>query len=153
MTSASRKLALMFTDIVGYSKIADSDEEASLKILSRHDEILSKIITSHNGRVVKHIGDSIFASFPRSDDALNSSIEIQHAIAEVNRTTQKKHQFQIRIGLHYGDAIEKSGDLFGSDVNISNRIEGISLPNQITISKDLLDSDNLDLHLDLHLAL
>ena len=55
--------SILFTDIVGYSKMMSSDEKRALLLLSEHDEIVGRAITEANGSVIKNIGDAFFAEF------------------------------------------------------------------------------------------
>ena len=66
----SETRAILFTDIVGYSKAMSNDEALALALLSEHDKILGQAIKSSNGRVIKNIGDAFFAEFDSADDAL-----------------------------------------------------------------------------------
>ena len=60
----------MFTDIVGYSKMVEKKETQALQLLEEHNQILTLIIEKNNGKIIKHIGDSIFAEF---NSVLNSA--------------------------------------------------------------------------------
>ena len=54
----SRKLAaIMFTDIVGYSKMIEKDEKSALAHLDEHNEIIKPIINRYDGEIIKLIGD------------------------------------------------------------------------------------------------
>lgn len=60
----TRKLvAIMFTDIVGYSRMMGANETHALRLLNQHDALLAEKITSHSGAILKKMGDSFFASF------------------------------------------------------------------------------------------
>jgi class 3 adenylate cyclase len=125
-----RKLsAIMFTDMKGYSKEMGREEESTLKKVWRYEKAMKSIIKSHEGRIVKTIGDAIMGDFDSAVNAVKASIEIQNLL--------KKEDIKIRIGIHVGDVIHKAGDIFGEGVNIANRIESICEPGQIYISEDV----------------
>ena len=67
----------MFTDIVGYSKMVEKGEENALFLLEEHNQILTSIIKKYNGKIIKHIGDSIFAEFYDILNCTTSAIKIQ----------------------------------------------------------------------------
>ena len=135
-----RQTNLFFSDIVGYSKMIARDEAHTLDLLKEHDSILEKEIKNNDGIIIKHIGDAIFAEFPSINAAADASIAIQKELSHRNTIYRGKDQFNIRIGLHQGDIVEKDGDLFGNDVNICSRIENIALSGSIAISDKALDS-------------
>ena len=132
--SVKRKTALFFSDIVGYSKMIARDESHMLDLLNEHDIILEKEIKNNNGTIIKHIGDAVFAEFPSINKAAEASVSIQKELAHRNTVYRGRDQFNIRIGLHQGDVVEKDGDLFGNDVNLCSRIENIALSGSIAIS-------------------
>jgi adenylate cyclase len=58
-----RLVAIMFTDIVGYTSLSQRDEEAALQLLEEHRSILRSVFLRYNGREVKTIGDSFLVEF------------------------------------------------------------------------------------------
>ena len=54
---------IMFTDMVGYSKLTGDDQHLALELLKEHDKIIEPIINRYNGKIVKRIGDAIVATF------------------------------------------------------------------------------------------
>lgn len=140
-----RKLAaIMFSDMVGYSRIVDKDEVHGLKLLDLHNHILSSLINKSEGRIVKYIGDGIFSVFESSVEAIDCAVSIQNKLTERNNHEQVKNQFEVRIGIHMGDVIEKDEDLYGDGVNIASRIESVALPRGIVISEAVLNSAQVD---------
>ena len=59
-----------FSDIVGYSKIVERDESMVHRMLKEHNKIIKESVISNDGRVVKYIGDSVFAEFKTPESAL-----------------------------------------------------------------------------------
>ena len=138
--SKIRKSTIMFTDMVGYSRISSKDESNALKLLGEHNNILLPLINEHGGNVIKFIGDSIFAEFKNPTHALNSAIKIQKKIRKRNKQSKHVDRFEIRIGLHMGKFVVKDDDLFGNDVNLGSRIEGIAPPSGIAISNVVFET-------------
>ena len=62
--------SFFFSDIVGYSKIVERDESMAHRMLKEHNKIIEKAVISNDGRIVKYIGDSVFAEFKTPESAL-----------------------------------------------------------------------------------
>ena len=73
----NNQTSFFFSDIVGYSKMVEHDEKLAYRLLQEHNGIIEKEIVSHNGRIVKYIGDSVFAEFKTPESAIHSSLAIQ----------------------------------------------------------------------------
>ncbi len=136
--------SIMFTDIVGYSRMVARDESHALKLLDEHNTLISKSIEEYNGHIIKLIGDSVFAEFPKSRDAANCSIDIQINLIKRNKIHSKNERIHIRIGLHMGDVVVKGDDLFGNTVNLGSRIEGVAPADGILISNPVFNAINRD---------
>jgi len=144
MDSVQRDVTIMFTDIVGYSAMIGRNESHALKLLDEHNQTIEPTIKSHNGRIIKHIGDAIFAEFDNPTDAVNASIIFQNKFKERNSLSRREDHIQIRVGLHKGEVVVKEDDLFGNAVNIGSRIESIAPLGGIAISNDLKQSQKMN---------
>ena len=103
MAGNKKIVAIMFTSLVDFSKLAKKDNKLALELLSEHDKILSAIINEYKGRIIKHINDSIFAEFPSATNATNCSITIQNKIQKFNDINPKDFQMHVGIGLHMAE--------------------------------------------------
>ena len=81
----SETRAILFTDIVGYSRMMSSDEKLALALLSEHDKIVGSVIKISNGSVIKNIGDAFFAEFDNADDALGACLKFQSKFSKRNK--------------------------------------------------------------------
>ena len=140
----SRKSTIMFTDIVGYSKMVEKKEKKALQLLEEHNQILTLIIEKNNGKIIKHIGDSIFAEFNSVLNCTSSAIKIQSDLRKRNDISRKNQKIIIRIGIHTGTVYEREDDLFGNDVNLCSRIEGIAPHGGIAASVNVFDDLKID---------
>ena len=134
----SDKLAtIMYTDVVGYSKLTGDNQELALEILEEHNKILYQYTKHYSGDIVKKTGDGICAIFDVAIDAIKCSIDIQKDLTKRNQLNIKERQIQIRIGIHYGDYIRDEIDVSGDGINISKNIESIAPHSGIAISETL----------------
>ncbi len=125
----------MFTDMVGFSRKMGSDEVQAMTMLLVHDRILSEIITAHNGRVLKKMGDAFFAEFGSAVSAVQCAVAIQTALKEHNTVSKPDEQIVIRIGIHLGDVVVQGDDLYGEGVNVAARLEPLAEPGGICLSQ------------------
>jgi TolB-like protein len=134
-----RKLAaILAADVVGYSKLAGSDEERTLaRLRALRSDLIDPTIAIHHGRVVKRTGDGTIIEFRSVVDAVRCAVEVQNGLAERNTGLPAERRIEFRVGIHLGDVVEESdGDLMGDGVNIAARLEGICAPNGVCLSED-----------------
>src|SRR6202041_336887 len=137
--SETRKLAaLLVADVVGYIRLAGTDEDRTLSQLrGLRSELIDPAIAAHHGRIVKRTGDGSLIEFRSVVDAVRCAIEVQNGMVERNVGVPADHRIDFRIGIHLGDVVEESdGDLMGDGVNIAARLEGIARPGAICLSED-----------------
>jgi len=128
---------VMFTDMVGYSKLTGDDQNLALELLKEHDKIIEPIIKRYNGNIVKRIGDAIVAIFDHSSDIIQSAIEIQQSLKNRNNRNIESRHIILRIGLHYGEIILKNDEVHGLGYEIASSIEPICEYGAIALSHDL----------------
>jgi adenylate cyclase len=135
----TRKLvAILAADVVGYSRLAGSDEDRTLaRLRALRSDLIDPTIAIHNGRVVKRTGDGSIVEFRSVVDAVRCAIEVQNGMVERNAGLPPDRRIEFRVGIHVGDVVEESdGDLMGDGVNIAARLEGIAKPGAICLSED-----------------
>ena len=130
-----RKLAaILSSDVEGYSRLMDDDEEATVRTLTAYRTAITDLVQQFRGRVVDTPGDNILADFTSVVDAVNCAVEIQRELAERNAELAYNRQMQFRIGINLGDVIEEDGRIYGDGVNIAARVESLSEAGGICIS-------------------
>ena len=137
--SGTRKIAaILVADIVGYSRLAGTDEDRTLsRLRALRSDLIDPAIDTHHGRIVKRTGDGSLIEFRSVVDAVGCAIEVQNGMIERNSGLPPERRIEFRIGVHLGDVVEESdGDLMGDGVNIAARLEGIAAPGSICLSED-----------------
>ena len=137
--SETRKLAaILVADVVGYSRLAEADEEGTLaRLRALRSDLIDPTIAVHSGRVVKRTGDGSIMEFRSVVDAVRCAIDVQSAMAGRNAGLSTDKRIEFRVGVHLGDVVEEAdGDLMGDGVNIAARLEGIAEPGGICLSED-----------------
>ena len=136
-----RKLAaILFADVVGYSRMMANNEERTLELLKDFDNICSPIISDNEGNIIKKVGDELFCEFSSAKQAVDCSLNIQKAIQPYNDSRPKDFKLQVRIGIHVGDIVLRDGDVFGDGVNVASRIQPFANPGGICISSTVKEA-------------
>ncbi len=129
--SRSRQLAaIMFTDIVGYTKLMGEDEEKAFELLKKNRAVQRPIIEKFSGRWLKEIGDGVLASFPTVTDAV-------YCAATIQNTCENEPDLKLRIGIHEGEVVFEGDDVFGDGVNIASRLEPLAPIGGILVSESV----------------
>ncbi len=128
----------MFTDMVGYSALAQRDEPRALRLLETQRRLVRPVFQSHGGREVNRLGDGFLVEFPSALQALECAIAVQRTLLEHNEGSGPD-RVEIRIGIHLGDVVDQAGDLLGDAVNIAARIEPLAETSGVCISGPVFD--------------
>ena len=143
-----RKLAaIMFTDIVGFTKIMGDDESTALSILENQQSLINPIVNERKGTIIKKMGDGLLIEFPSTVEAVECATQMQDSIKSYN-SSDSNLEFHIRIGIHLGDVVILGDDILGDGVNIASRIEPLARPDGICITEAVYQSVKSKLKLD-----
>jgi adenylate cyclase len=137
--SEIRKLAAIFVaDVVGYSRLAGTDEDRTLaRLRGLRGDLIDPAIAAHHGRIVKRTGDGIIIEFRSVVDAVRCALEVQTGMVERNAGLPPEKRIEFRIGVHLGDVVEEAdGDLMGDGVNVAARLEAICESGGVCLSED-----------------
>jgi len=129
----------MFTDVVGYSSIAEKDEIRAFKLLGEHRSLLQSVFSKHEGHVVKTMGDGFLVEFASAVEAVNCAVETQKEMGRFNSPRVPSEKLLIRIGIHVGDIIQTQEDVLGDAVNVASRIVPLAEPGGICITRQVVD--------------
>ncbi len=133
-----RKLAaIMFTDMVGYSALAQRDDKVALELLEEHRRLLREIFPKFHGTEIKTIGDAFLVEFGSALEAAQCAIEIQRTLGKRNHDVTPDRRIELKIGIHIGDVMHRGGDVYGDGVNIASRIEALAGAGGICVSMDV----------------
>jgi class 3 adenylate cyclase len=127
---------IMFTDIVdSIGMTARLGDARAVEMVRAHDSIVRRSLRETDGREVKHTGDGLMASFPDATRAADCARAVQRAIDAFNRNSAEA--LRVRIGIHAGEPVEDSNDLFGSTVQMAARLCKEAAPSTILISEEV----------------
>jgi hypothetical protein len=128
----------MFADVAGSTSMYENmgDELARERISKALDALIS-ISGSHDGKLVKTIGDEILVYFIDADAAVNAAREIQETMED--HRTPETVGVSIRIGMQYGSIILEKDDIFGDTVNVAARIASMAKARQILCTQEIAE--------------
>ena len=140
MADQKRKLAaIVFTDIVGFTKLTAKDQTLASELLTKQRDLLKPIVEEHGGKWIKEMGDGLLLIFDTVTEAVEGCIKIQE-------TTKSIDDLNLRIGIHQGEILMLDNDVIGDDVNVAARIEPFSAPGGIAISGKVYDAIVREMH-------
>ncbi|HRK21874.1 MAG TPA: adenylate/guanylate cyclase domain-containing protein [Fimbriimonadaceae bacterium] len=137
-STARRKLAaIVFADIAGYTDKTQRDEAGTLNVRDRVERLIKSATVSHNGRVVKTLGDGAMLEFASAVEAVSCALDIQDQMETLNADLASDEPVALRVGVHVGDVVEEADDIYGNAVNIASRVLGMAQPGGICITREV----------------
>jgi len=133
MVTTENNYAIMFADVSGSTMLYDTLGDAiAEKKIDDCIKLMKSVTESNHGTVIKTIGDEVMCSFSNANDAANAALEMQTTLENSDLG------LSIRVGLQYGNAIERDGDIYGDAVNVAARMAGVAKAKQIITTEYLV---------------
>ena len=133
-----RKIAVIFaTDVVGYSKSVEKNEDQTIKNFRVCKKILEDLFKEHDGRIFNTAGDSVLAEFSSAVSAVICATEFQKLMKERNESETTDLKMEFRVGINMGDVVVEGDNLYGDGVNIAARLEALAQPNGVCLSRSV----------------
>ena len=133
--NVTRKLsAILSADVVGFSRLMEADENATIRMLDTYRLVIDELIENHRGRVFGSAGDSVIAEFASVVDAVECAVDVQRGMAARNADVPGSRRIEFRIGVNLGDVIIEGDDIYGDGVNVAARLQEIADPGGVCIA-------------------
>lgn len=125
---------MLMTDLVGSTRLWETDASAMAEALRRHDAIVGRAVRVHGGAVVKQHcgGDGTFAVFTTPRDAIAAAVRLQRDCLRTEWPTVRP--LLLRAAVHHGTVEHRQGDYFGVEVNRCARLCGVGEPGAVMLS-------------------
>ncbi len=139
----NQEIGVLFIDIVGFTKLADSlDPREVIGLLREFHARMEHEVFRHDGTLDKYLGDGLMATFGTpvagerdATNTLSCALAMAGSVERWNadRRRKKLPEIRIGIGIHYGEAV--LGDIganrlefavIGTPVNVAARLESLT---------------------------
>ncbi len=136
--TADGDIVVMFSDIEGSTaRNEEMGDRGWLKLLERHNRLITKQVEIHGGHVVKNQGDGFMIAFSDPAKAVRCGIRVQQALAD---KPDRWNNIRVRMGVHVGSSVRRGDDLFGLNVAMAARVAGQAEGGEILVSEPVRDA-------------
>ena len=133
-------VGILFTDIVDSVHLTSELGDALVQeMVEDHERQVALLLHRYGGRQVKHLGDGLMLAFARPSSLIGFASALVDAQANLRRQ-KKLPRYRIRVGGHFGEAIQRESDFFGSTVQKAARIADTAMPGEARFSTEVIDS-------------
>jgi class 3 adenylate cyclase/dienelactone hydrolase len=123
---------VLFTDIVSSTETAARIGDSEWReLLERHDALTRREVESHDGRVVKSLGDGALAIFEGPARAVRCARALTEEVSELG--------VSLRAGVHTGEVELIGEDVGGMAVHLGARVSAKAAPGQVLVSSTVRD--------------
>jgi class 3 adenylate cyclase len=123
---------IVFADLTGSSRVFEAmGNVRATETVTRLTQWIGSICQAHGGRVVKSLGDGVFATFSNAAAATHAVIELQRYHHKRLMAWPVPLRMALQIGVASGEVLEVEGDCFGDAVNLASRLSDLAGPGQI----------------------
>jgi class 3 adenylate cyclase len=134
-------LTVLFTDLRNSTRLyREIGDATAFGRVMNHFDVLKQAIVSHEGAIVKTIGDAVMAVFRCPADGVEAMLEVQEILAS---PPDGGIPLALKAGLHTGPCIAVTLndrlDYFGSTVNMAARLEGLSCGLDVILSQNAFE--------------
>jgi class 3 adenylate cyclase/TolB-like protein/cytochrome c-type biogenesis protein CcmH/NrfG len=139
-TDRRKLVAVLYADMVGYSRLIGLDDAGTLnRLRALRRNLIDPAIEAHGGRIIQTGGDSLFVVFDSIDGAMRCAMEVQQQVPVLDRDQPQDRTIRFRIGINIGDAIADGTDLHGDAVNVVARLQAECPPGGICVTRSVRD--------------
>jgi adenylate cyclase len=132
-------MTFCFVDLAGFTRFTEEEgDEEALDLIERFVETVEATLPGE-ATVVKTIGDEVMIVSPEPVPLTEWAVGFLGLFQE---------RPQPRVGLHYGDAVYRDGDYFGTQVNLTHRVVARALGGEVIVTRPIRNAAEGSQYLD-----
>lgn len=126
---AGSEATFLFADIAGFTALTEvHGDERAVQLVDDFAAVVQAELPNCGGEYVKTIGDALMLRVPDPGDAIRLGLWI-------TRNALGGHQApSVRVGCNFGSAVERSGDYFGSTINVAARVSALARGGELLVT-------------------
>jgi adenylate cyclase len=133
--AANGRVAILFSDIEESTALNERiGDRAWVRLIERHDKMVSRHVKQHGGHVVKSQGDGFMIAFAQPEEAARCGIDVQRELGK------RRDGIRVRIGIHVGKSVRRGDDLFGRNVAMAARVAAAADGGEVLVSAAVRDA-------------
>jgi len=119
----------LFADIAGFTALTEAHgDEQAVQLVDDFAAVVQAELPTVGGEYVKTVGDALMLRVPDPGDAIRLGLWI-------TRNAMGGHQApSVRVGANFGSAVERSGDYFGTTVNVAARVSALARGGELLVT-------------------
>src|SRR5690349_1559908 len=131
---------VVFADLTGSTRVFEAMGNArATETVTRLTQWIGGVCEAHGGRVVKSLGDGVFAIFAEGISATRAVLEMQRNHQKRLQTWPAPLRMELQIGVASGEVVEVDGDCYGDAVNLASRLSDLAGPGQIWATESVIE--------------
>jgi adenylate cyclase len=125
------QMAFCFVDLTGFTRYTEEEgDEEALDLVERFIETVEATLPAE-ALVVKTIGDEVMIVSP------DAATLTEWAVGFLTLFQERP---QPRVGVHFGRAVYRDGDYFGTEVNLTHRVVARALGGEVMVTAAVVDA-------------
>jgi len=132
MSQSHQLVAIMFTDIQGYTALMQEDEERAIEFRKKHRKVFNALTSRFRGKILQYYGDGTLSIFYSAIEAVKCGKEMQLKFLQ-------EPKIPVRIGINIADIFFNEEDIVGDGVNIALSIEKLAEPGAVFITEKVYE--------------
>ncbi|MCQ4046627.1 adenylate/guanylate cyclase domain-containing protein [Streptantibioticus rubrisoli] len=133
--AVSRRLAVGFADLVGFTRLTRRLEEEELgELVEAFETTSADLVAAHGGRLIKTLGDEVLFV---ADDA---GVAAEIGLRLIETMTGDETMPALRVGMAFGTVTTRMGDVFGTTVNLASRLTSIAPRDAVLVDGEFAEA-------------